>query len=211
MPLRLDKEVPNFSATTTMGQIDFYKWAKKSWVLLLSHPGDFTPICTTELGSIASIEEELAKRNVKPIGLSVDPIESHLAWVNDIESSQNVKMNFPVIADPSRRISIMLDMIHQFDFANNTVRSLFIIDPKRRVRLTMTYPLNVGRNVHEILRVIDALQLADNYQVATPANWKQTEDVVISTEVPDQDIPKKFPKGFTKVLSYLRMTPQPDH
>ena len=166
MPLRLDKEVPNFSASTTMGQIDFYEWAKKSWVLLLSHPGDFTPICTTELGSIASIEEELAKRNVKPLGLSVDPIESHLAWVNDIETSQNVKMNFPVIADPSRRVSIMLDMIHQFDFANNTVRSLFIIDPEKRVRLTMTYPLNVGRNVHEILRVIDALQLADKYQVS---------------------------------------------
>ena len=210
MPLRINQKVPDFSATTTEGQINFYEWAGESWVLFLSHPGDFTPICTTELGSIATTIDEFKKRNVKPLGLSVDPIESHMAWVKDIESSQNTSMNFPLVADPSRRIAIMYDMIHQFDFNNHTVRSMFIIDPDKRLRLSMTYPLNVGRNVKEIIRVIDALQLADGYQVATPANWEYEDDVVIAPEVADEDIPEKFPKGFKKVLSYLRMTPQPD-
>ena len=210
MSLRIDEIAPNFRAVTTHGEIDFYEWAGDSWVIFLSHPADFTPVCTTEFGKIARIVKEFEKRNVKPIGLSVDPIESHFAWIKDIETTQGVKMNFPMISDTSRKVAVKYNMIHPFDLVNTTIRSLFIIDPNKRIRLTFTYPVTVGRNLNEVLRAIDALQLADKYDVATPADWQPGDDVVIAPNVADEDIPQKFPKGHKRLLSYLRTTPQPD-
>jgi alkyl hydroperoxide reductase subunit AhpC len=210
MSLRLGDVAPNFKASTTQGDIDFYDWAGDNWVVFYSHPADFTPVCTTELGRTAALKGEFAKRNVKAIALSIDPLESHFDWLKDIEETQEVKMNFPVIADPDRSIAIAYDMIHPNTTTNVTVRSVFIIDPDKKVRLTLTYPPSTGRNFHEILRVIDSLQLTDNYSVATPVDWEQGQDVVISPSITDEDIPAKFPKGHTKIKPYLRTTPQPD-
>jgi alkyl hydroperoxide reductase subunit AhpC len=210
MPLRLGDTAPNFKAKTTEGEIDFYDWAGDNWVVFYSHPADFTPVCTTELGRTAALKEEFAKRNTKVIALSVDPLEDHMKWLKDIEETQEVKMNFPVIADEDRSIAVTYDMIHPNATEKVTVRSVFIIDPNKKVRLTLTYPPSTGRNFHELLRVLDSLQLTDNYSVATPADWEDGEDVVISPSIVDEDIPAKFPKGHTKIKPYLRTTPQPN-
>ncbi len=210
MPLRLGDTAPNFQAITTKGEVDFHSWAGDSWVVLYSHPADFTPVCTTELGRTAALKEEFAKRNAKVIALSVDPIEDHHNWIKDIEETQNVEMNFPIIADDSRAIAEVYDMIHPKADEKFTVRTVFIIDPNRKVRLTMTYPPSTGRNFHEILRVLDSLQLTDNYSVATPVDWKEGEDVVVSPKIPTEDIPGKFPKGHKVIKPYLRTTPQPN-
>lgn len=210
MPLRLGDQAPNFQATTTQGPIDFHEWAGDHWVVLYSHPADFTPVCTTELGRTAALKEAFAQRNTKVIALSVDPLQDHTEWVKDIEETQNVEMNFPVIADEDRSIAEAYDMIHPNADNKATVRTVFILDPNKKVRLTMTYPPSTGRNFQEILRVLDSLQLTDNYSVATPVDWKDGEDVVISPSIADADIPEKFPKGHTKVKPYLRTTPQPN-
>lgn len=210
MSLRLGDTAPNFQASTTQGNIDFYDWAGDNWVVFYSHPADFTPVCTTELGRTAALNGEFAKRGVKPIALSVDPLTDHHAWIKDIEETQEVKMNFPVIADHDRKVAELYDMIHPNAAAKATVRSVFIIDPNKKIRLTLTYPPSTGRNFHEILRVIDSLQLTDNYSVATPVDWEQGQDVVILPSISDADIPAKFPKGHTKIKPYLRTTPQPN-
>ncbi len=210
MGLRLGEEAPNFKVVTTEGEIDFHSWIGDQWCVLYSHPADFTPVCTTELGRTAALKEEFAKRNAKVIALSVDPVDDHKAWIKDIEETQNVKMNFPIIADDERKVAELYDMIHPDADEKFTVRTVFIIDPKKKIRLTMTYPPSTGRNFHEILRVLDSLQLTDNYSVATPVDWNHGEDVVISPSVSDEEADKKFPKGYKKVKPYLRMTPQPD-
>ncbi len=210
MPLRLGDVAPNFKATTTEGEIDFHNWAGDNWVVLYSHPADFTPVCTTELGRTAALKEEFAKRNTKVIALSVDPLKDHNEWVKDIEETQQVEMNFPIIADEDRSVATAYDMIHPKADDKFTVRTVFILDPNKKVRLTMTYPPSTGRNFQEILRVLDSLQLTDNYSVATPVDWKDGEDVVISPSISDDDIPEKFPKGHTRVKPYLRTTPQPN-
>ncbi len=210
MSLRLGDTAPNFDALTTQGQINFYDWADNQWIVLYSHPADFTPVCTTELGRTAALKEEFAKRHVKPIALSVDPIDDHHAWIKDIEETQSVEMNFPIIADSDRSVAEAYDMIHPNQTEKFTVRSVFIIDNNKKVRTVITYPPSTGRNFNEILRVIDSLQLTDNYSVATPVDWKHGEDVVISPSIADEDIPGKFPKGHTKIKPYLRTTPQPN-
>jgi len=211
MALRLGDTVPNFKQASTHGEIDFYEWAGDSWVVLFSHPADFTPVCTTELGQVAHLKPEFDKRNVKALALSVDSVESHNGWVGDIEETQGSKLNYPILADPDRKVSDLYDMIHPN--ANNTltVRSVFIIDPQKKLRLTFTYPASTGRNFDEILRVIDSLQLTDNYSVATPANWNDGGDCVIVPSLKDPEVLKeKFPKGYQEVKPYLRMTPQPN-
>lgn len=211
MALRLGDTVPNFKQASTDGEIDFYDWAGDSWVVLFSHPADFTPVCTTELGQVAHLKPEFDKRNVKALALSVDDVESHNGWVGDIEETQGAKLNFPILADPDRKVSDLYDMIHPN--ANNTltVRSVFIIDPQKKLRLTLTYPASTGRNFDEILRVIDSLQLTDGYSVATPANWQDGGDCVIVPSLKDPEVLKeKFPKGYQEVKPYLRMTPQPN-
>lgn len=211
MSLRLGDTAPNFTQNSTHGEIDFHNWAGDSWVVLFSHPADFTPVCTTELGMVAKLKPEFDKRNVKAIALSVDDVESHKGWAQDIEETQSAALNYPILADPDRRVSDLYDMIHPN--ANNTltVRSVFIIDPQKKLRLILTYPASTGRNFDEILRVIDSLQLTDNYSVATPANWTDGDDCVIVPSLKDPEVLKeKFPKGYTEVKSYLRMTPQPD-
>lgn len=211
MSLRLGDTAPNFTQNSTHGEIDFHNWAGDSWVVLFSHPADFTPVCTTELGMVAKLKPEFDKRNVKAIALSVDDVESHKGWTQDIEETQSTTLNYPILADPDRRVSDLYDMIHPN--ANNTltVRSVFIIDPQKKLRLILTYPASTGRNFDEILRVIDSLQLTDNYSVATPANWTDGGDCVIVPSLKDPEVLKeKFPKGYTEVKSYLRMTPQPD-
>lgn len=211
MALRLGDTVPNFKQASTHGEIDFYEWAGDSWVVLFSHPADFTPVCTTELGQVAHLKPEFDKRNVKALALSVDDVESHNGWVGDIEETQGAKLNYPILADPDRKVSDLYDMIHPN--ANNTltVRSVFIIDPQKKLRLTFTYPASTGRNFEEILRVIDSLQLTDGYSVATPANWKDGGDCVIVPSLKDPEVLKeKFPKGYQEVKPYLRMTPQPN-
>lgn len=210
MAIRLGDTAPNFTAKTTEGEIDFYQWLGDSWAVLYSHPADFTPVCTTELGRTAALKEEFARRNVKVIALSVDPLDSHHEWIKDIEETQNVKMNFPVIADEDRKVAELYDMIHPNATEKVTVRTVFVIDPKKKVRLTLTYPPSTGRNFDEIIRVIDSLQLTDNYSVATPVDWLAGEDVVISPAIADADIPAKFPKGHKKIKPYLRTTPQPN-
>lgn len=210
MSLRLGDKAPNFTAKTTEGEINFYEWLGDSWGVLYSHPADFTPVCTTELGRTAALKEEFAKRNAKVIALSVDPLEDHMKWLSDIEETQNVKMNFPIIADEDRKVAELYDMIHPKADEKFTVRTVFVIDPDKKIRLTLTYPPSTGRNFHEILRVIDSLQLTDNYSVATPVDWEEGEDVVISPSVSDEEADKKFPKGYEKVKPYLRMTPQPN-
>ncbi|MXV50260.1 peroxiredoxin [Pedobacter sp. HMF7647] len=210
MSLRLGDIAPNFKALTSEGEIDFYDYAGDSWVVLFSHPADYTPVCTTELGRTASLKDEFEKRNVKVLALSVDPIDKHHGWIKDINETQNVEVNFPIIADEDRKIAEAYDMIHPNASLTATVRSLFIIAPDKTIKLTITYPASTGRNFQEILRVIDSLQLTANYSVATPADWKEGEDVVVVPAIKTEDIPAKFPKGFREVKPYLRLTPQPN-
>ncbi|MDX1665838.1 MAG: peroxiredoxin [Saprospiraceae bacterium] len=210
MSLRLGDTAPNFKAQTTQGEIDFHEWLGDSWGLLFSHPADFTPVCTTELGRTASLKEEFARRNVKIIAVSVDPLDSHREWIKDIEETQGVGMNFPIIADEDRNVAELYDMIHPNETEKYTVRTVFVIDPDKKIKLTLTYPPSTGRNFAEILRVIDSLQLTAYQQVATPADWEEGEDVVILPSVSDEEAKVKFPKGFTVVKEYLRITPQPD-
>jgi len=210
MTLRLGDTVPDFTQDSTHGLINFHEWIGDSWAVLFSHPKDFTPVCTTELGEVAKLKPEFDKRNVKVIALSVDDTASHLGWIKDIEETQNTTMNFPILADPDRKVSDLYDMIHPN--ANNTltVRSVFIIDPQKKLRLILTYPASTGRNFDEILRVIDSLQLTDNYSVATPANWKDGDDCVVVPSIPTEEAKVKFPKGINEVKPYLRLTPQPN-
>ena len=210
MSLRLGDTAPNFKAKTSEGEIDFYEYLGNSWGVLFSHPADYTPVCTTELGKTASLKSEFDKRNVKVIALSVDSVESHKGWINDINETQNVEVNFPIIGDENREIALAYDMIHPNASLTATVRSLFVIAPDKTIKLTITYPASTGRNFQEILRVIDSLQLTANYSVATPADWKDGEDVIVVPAVKTEDIPAKFPKGFTQVKPYLRTTPQPN-
>jgi alkyl hydroperoxide reductase subunit AhpC len=207
---RLGQPAPNFQAVTTHVNLKLEDF-KGSWLVLFSHPADFTPVCTTELGLTAKLAEEFAKRNVKAIALSVDPLESHQRWISDINDTQHTKVNFPLIADADRKVSTLYDMIHPNANATLTVRSLFVIDPAKKVRLIITYPASAGRNFDEVLRVIDSLQLTDNYSVATPGNWKDGEDVVIVPSLTDPELLKqKFPKGYKTLRPYLRLTPQPN-
>jgi len=209
--LRLGDVAPDFTQDSSEGPISFYQWAGDSWIVLFSHPKDFTPVCTTELGYTAKLKSEFAKRNAKVIALSVDPVDSHKGWINDINETQNTTVNFPILADADRKVSTLYDMIHPNASDSFTVRSVFLIDPKKKVRLIITYPASTGRNFDEILRVLDSLQLTDNYSVATPVNWKQGEDVVIVPSLQDPEIIKqKFPKGYKALKPYLRMTPQPN-
>lgn len=211
MALRLGDTVPDFTQASSEGEIKFYDWAGDSWVVLFSHPADFTPVCTTELGAVAKLKPEFEKRNVKVLALSVDDVESHKGWIGDINETQNTTVNYPILADPDKKVSDLYEMIHPN--ANNTltVRSVFIIDPQKKLRLTFTYPASTGRNFDEILRVIDSLQLTDNYSVATPADWKDGNDVVIVPTLKDPEVLKeKFPKGYEQIKPYLRMTPQPN-
>ena len=210
MSLRLGDKAPNFKAKTSQGEIDFYTYLGDSWGVLFSHPGDYTPVCTTELGKTASLKDEFDKRNVKVIALSVDSVEQHQGWINDINETQDVEVTFPIIADESKEIAEAYDMIHPNASVNATIRSLFIIDPNKIVKLIISYPASTGRNFQEILRVIDSLQLTAYHSVATPADWKEGEDVVVLPAIKTEDIPAKFPKGFTEVKPYLRMTPQPN-
>jgi len=210
MSIRLGDIAPNFQAETNEGHIDFYEFLGNSWGLLFSHPADFTPVCTTELGQTSKLKNEFDKRNVKVLALSVDGAASHNIWIKDINETQHTTVNFPIIADEDKKVAMLYDMIHPNATEKTTVRSVFIIGPDKKVKLTLTYPASTGRNFAEILRVIDSLQLTANYSVATPANWVQGEDVVIVPSIPDADIPAKFPKGATYIKPYLRMTPQPD-
>ena len=210
MTIRLGDTAPDFTAETTEGTIEFHKWLGDGWGILFSHPKDFTPVCTTELGRVANLKGEFEKRNVKVIAVSVDPLDSHKGWINDINETQNCTMNYPIIADPDRNVATMYGMIHPNALDNLTVRSVFIIGPDKKVKLQLTYPASTGRNFDEILRVIDSLQLTANYQVATPADWKHGDDCVVVPAIKTEDIPAKFPKGFKEVKPYLRMTPQPD-
>jgi len=210
MTIRLGDTAPDFTAETTEGTIQFHQWLGDGWGILFSHPKDYTPVCTTELGRVANLKGEFEKRNVKVIAVSVDPLESHKGWINDINETQSCTMNYPIIADPDRNVATMYGMIHPNALDNLTVRSVFIIGPDKKVKLQLTYPASTGRNFDEILRVIDSLQLTANYQVATPADWKQGDDCVVVPAIKTEDIPAKFPKGFKEVKPYLRMTPQPD-
>ena len=210
MSLRLGDAAPDFVQDSTEGPIRFHEWIGDNWAVLFSHPRDFTPVCTTELGEVARLKSEFGKRNVKVIGLSVDPLKDHQGWTRDIEETQSVKLNFPLLADGDRKVSDLYGMIHPNANDTFTVRSVFVIDPKKKVRLMITYPASTGRNFSEILRVIDSLQLTDRYSVATPVNWKHGQDVIIVPSVSDEDAKKKFPKGFKAIRPYLRVTPQPD-
>ena len=209
MTLRLGDTAPDFEALTTDGPIQFHAWAGSSWVVFFSHPRDYTPVCTTELGYTARLKGEFEKRGVKAIALSVDGIEDHHGWAKDIAETQGAALNFPVIADPTRAVSTLYDMIHPNASETFTVRSVFIIDPAKKVRLTLTYPASTGRNFNEILRVIDSLQLTDKNKVATPVNWQPGEDVIIVPSVKDEDAAKLFPNGWKTVKPYLRLVPQP--
>lgn len=208
--LHIGDIAPNFDAVTTDGNINFYDWQGNSWVVLFSHPADYTPVCTTELGRTAALNGEFQKRNVKPIALSVDSVEDHHGWIGDIEETQGTAVNFPIIADPEKVVSELYDMIHPNASNTHTVRSVFIIDPQHKVRLTLTYPASCGRNFNEILRVIDALQLSDEYNIATPVEWQDGDDVIIPPSVKNEDIPANYPKGYTEIKPYLRTTPQPN-
>lgn len=208
--LRLGDTAPDFSAATTAGTINLHQYLGDGWGVLFSHPADFTPVCTTELGATAELKDEFDKRNVKAIAVSVDPLDRHNEWVHDINETQHVEVNFPIIADEDKKVANLYDMIHPNASETATVRSVFIIGPDKKVKLTLTYPASTGRNFQEILRVIDSLQLTAKYAVATPADWKEGDDVVISPAIKDEDIPSKFPKGHTEVKPYLRLTPQPN-
>jgi len=210
MAIRLGDIAPDFKAQTSQGEINFHEWLGESWGLLFSHPADFTPVCTTELGRTAALSGEFQKRGVKPIAVSVDPLNSHEEWIGDINETQDVDVKFPLIADHDRTVAELYDMIHPNASTKVTVRTVFVIDPNKKVRLTLTYPPATGRNFNEILRVIDSLQLTDNYSVATPADWKHGEDVIVSPSISTEDIPAKFPKGHKVIKPYLRTTPQPN-
>ena len=209
--LRLGDTAPDFTQESTDGPVAFHQWAGGSWVVLFSHPADFTPVCTTELGKTAALSSEFARRNVKPIAISIDPLDAHGKWVSDINETQGATVNFPILADADRTVANLYDMIHPNASTTATVRSVFIIDPKKIIRTTFTYPASTGRNFDEILRVIDSLQLTDSHKVATPANWKDGDDVVIVPSIQDPvELAQRFPKGFTAVRPYLRITPQPN-
>ena len=210
MAVRLGDEAPNFTADTTTGTIDFHEWLGDSWGILFSHPADFTPVCTTELGTVAKLKDEFDRRGVKVAGLSVDPVDSHQAWIEDINETQDTTVSFPIIADPDRRVADLYDMIHPNALDSLTVRSVFVIGPDKKVKLTLTYPASTGRNFDELLRVVDSLQLTANYSVATPANWKDGDDCIVSPAVSDEAAAEKFPKGFKAIKPYLRVTPQPN-
>jgi alkyl hydroperoxide reductase subunit AhpC len=210
MAIQLGDVAPDFTVGTTKGIIDFHKWLDNSWGVLFSHPADFTPVCTTELGKVSSLQDEFKKRNVKTIALSVDSLESHFSWIKDINETQNTLVDFPIIADPEFKVAELYGMIHPNASDKFTVRSVFIIGPDKKVKLTLTYPASTGRNFTEILRVIDSLQLTANYAVATPADWKEGEQVVIAPSILDEEIAARFPKGYSKVKPYLRFTPQPN-
>jgi alkyl hydroperoxide reductase subunit AhpC len=210
MSLRLGDTAPNFQAKTTVGDIDLYEYLGSGWGILFSHPADYTPVCTTELGKTALLQEEFAKRNTKVLALSVDPLDKHLGWISDINETQVCSVNFPIIADEDRKVSLLYDFIHPNASATATVRSLMIIGPDKAVKLIITYPASTGRNFAEVLRVLDSLQLTANYSVATPANWIQGEDVIVVPAVSTEDAHKKFPKGLKIVKPYLRYTPQPN-
>ncbi|OZI61515.1 peroxiredoxin [Bordetella genomosp. 11] len=209
--LRLGDEAPDFEQKSSVGPIRFHDYLGNSWGVLFSHPADFTPVCTTELGYTAKLADEFAKRNVKVLALSVDPVDSHTKWIDDINDTQGTKVNFPILADEDRKVSELYDMIHPNASATATVRSVFIIDPAKKVRLIITYPASTGRNFNEILRVIDSLQLTDSHSVATPVNWQDGDDVIIVPSLKDEEVIKqKFPKGYKAVRPYLRITPQPN-
>lgn len=210
MTVRLGDTAPDFTAPTTQGEIHFHEWLGDSWGVLFSHPKDFTPVCTTELGYVAKIKPEFDKRNVKVIGLSVDPVESHITWEHDIAETQGTPVNFPMIGDPDRTVADLYDMIHPNASDTATVRSVFVIGPDKKVKLTITYPASTGRNFDEILRVIDSLQLTSQYKVATPANWTDGDDVIIGAAVSDDEAKQLFPQGWTTVKPYLRTLPQPN-
>jgi alkyl hydroperoxide reductase subunit AhpC len=210
MSLRLGDIAPNFQAKTTAGDIDFYEYLGNSWGILFSHPADYTPVCTTELGKTALLQGEFEKRNVKVLAVSVDPLDKHLGWVKDINETQNCTVGFPIIADDDRKVATLYDMIHPNASETFTVRSLFVIGPDKKVKLTLTYPASTGRNFHEVLRVIESLQLTSGYSVATPADWKHGEDVIVVPAVSTEDAIKKFPKGVQVIKPYLRYTPQPN-
>ncbi len=208
--LRLGDTAPDFTANTTEGEIKFHHWLGDSWGVLFSHPADYTPVCTTELGTVSKYMDEFKKRNVKVAALSVDDISSHQGWVKDINETQHTKVNFPIIADEDRKVANLYDMIHPNADSNHTVRSVYIIGPDKKIKLMIIYPASTGRNFDELLRVIDSLQLTANYKVATPANWENGQDCIIVPSVPDEEIAANFPKGYTKIKSYLRTTPQPN-
>jgi thioredoxin-dependent peroxiredoxin len=210
MSIRLGDEAPNFTAETTQGTINFHEWLGDSWGVLFSHPKDYTPVCTTELGMVAKLKSEFDKRNVKVIGLSVDAVDSHLGWEKDIEETQGCAVNFPMIADPDRKVSDLYGMIHPNANDTLTVRSVYVIGPDKKVKLMITYPASTGRNFTEILRVIDSLQLTSQYSVATPVNWQDGDDCIIVPSVSDEDARAKFPAGWNAVKPYLRITPQPN-
>jgi len=210
MALRLGDVAPNFKAQTTAGEIDFYEYLGNGWGILFSHPADFTPVCTTELGKTALLKDEFAKRNVKVLAVSVDPLDRHKGWVNDINETQNVEVNFPLIADSDRTVSSLYDMIHPNASETLTVRSLFVIGPDKKVKLMITYPASTGRNFNEVLRVVESLQLTSTYSVSTPADWNHGEDVIVATAISTEDAVTRFPKGVKVVKPYLRYTPQPN-
>ena len=210
MALRLGDIAPDFKAETTDGTISFHEWIGDKWAIFFSHPADYTPVCTTELGMASKYKPQFDQRNVKMIAISVDPLESHKSWIKDINETQNCNVNFPIIADPDKKIAELYDMIHPNANEKFTVRSVFIIGPDKKIKLTLTYPASTGRNFDELIRVIDSLQLTANYSVATPANWEDGQDVVVSPAIKTEDIAAKFPKGFKEIKPYLRMTPQPN-
>jgi thioredoxin-dependent peroxiredoxin len=210
MALQLGDEAPDFTTESTEGPISFHDYLGNGWGILFSHPADFTPVCTTELGEVARLKPEFEKRNTKVVGLSVDPVDSHKSWVSDIKDVTGSELNFPLLGDPDRTVANLYGMIHPNANTTTTVRSVFIIGPDKKVKLIITYPASTGRNFQEILRVLDSLQLTAEYQVATPVNWKEGEDVIITVAVSDEDAKDKFPKGFTAVKPYLRYTPQPN-
>jgi alkyl hydroperoxide reductase subunit AhpC len=210
MSIRLGDTAPDFTSDSTEGTMTFHKWLGDSWGVLFSHPADYTPVCTTELGTVAKLKKEFEARNVKVAGLSVDSVEDHRGWINDINETQNTEMNFPLIADPDREVANLYDMIHPNALDNLTVRSVFVIGPDKKVKLMLTYPASTGRNFEELLRVIDSLQLTAQHSVATPANWKDGEDCIVVPALSDEEAREKFPKGFTVIKPYLRTTPQPN-
>lgn len=210
MSIRIGDTAPNFQAETSIGKIDFYDYLGDSWGVLFSHPADYTPVCTTELGRTAALQGEFDKRNVKVLALSVDSVDSHKGWIGDINETQHTNVEFPIIADPDKKVANLFDMIHPNASETHTVRSLFVISPDKKIKLIIVYPASTGRNFNEVLRVIDSLQLTANYSVATPADWQDGEDVIVSGAIKTEDIPAKFPKGHNIIKPYLRTTPQPN-
>lgn len=210
MSLRLGDTAPNFKADTTAGEIDFYEFLGNGWGVLFSHPADFTPVCTTELGRMSQLQPEFEKRGAKILAVSVDPVDSHKKWVGDINETQHTEVTYPLIGDPEREVATLYDMIHPNASETNTVRSVFIIGPDKKIKLTLTYPASTGRNFNELLRVLDSLQLTANYSVSTPADWKDGDDVIVGGAIKTEDIPAKFPKGHKIIKPYLRTTPQPN-